>query len=303
MCNLNTDVLSIIFEEFILNYNTLFSCLLVNKCWYETVIPTLWRNPWRNQMKKRQKRSLFETITSFLSEDSKRFLESQGIELVYRIPSFNYITFCTSMINYNLYDIIQNQPLTDDYDRYIVLDEIYRLLIRKCLPLKYMDMSFMQYQFYLLPGAKHWLSDISTLCCSAVTEPYYFQGSAPLCQSIEELCINSCHQDNYGLAKLIEVQKNLKYLEISRNEGNGIDSLDVISRRLNHHARSIIKFKAVFEGILISPKVLPELVNLRELELSVINLILSTKENESEDRMILSEILKEYAPACLNNIT
>ncbi|CAI2162329.1 14199_t:CDS:2 [Funneliformis geosporum] len=210
------------------------------------------------------------------------------------------------MINYNLYDIIQNQPLTDDYDRYIV------------------------------------------------------------------------------------------------NEGNGIDSLDVISRRLNHHARSIIKFKAVFEGILISPKVLPELVNLRELELSVINLsqryeeqlklstfsnlqvlnirnisvktmaniiektnghvrkiwvddyklcndserliraiykncsyieelsialynhnfmefekllqrcghlktlyikVLSTKENESEDRMILSEILKEYAPACLNNIT
>ncbi|CAG8470777.1 12776_t:CDS:2 [Funneliformis mosseae] len=160
--------------------------------------------------------------------------------------------------------------------------------------------------------------------------------------------------------------------------------------------------RAVFEGILISPKVLPELVNLIELELSVRNLnqkyeeqlknstfsnlqvlhignisvntmaiiiektnghvrkiwvddykfcndaerlilaiykncsyievlsivlynhnfmefekllqscghlrtlyikILSARKNEREDRMILSEILKESAPACLNNIT
>jgi len=91
MFKLSNDILSIVFEEFLYDYNTLFSCLLVNRFWCETVIPILWKNPWRNQMKEHHKKSLFNTIVSFLSEESREFLASQGIELTYQKPSFDYI--------------------------------------------------------------------------------------------------------------------------------------------------------------------------------------------------------------------
>src|ERR1051325_9152504 len=105
----------------------------------------------------------------------------------------------------------------DDYDRYVIQEEIYKLLINKCPPLRYMDITFVQHQFYLFPGAKSWLSEISTLKCSADIEPYHFQGLARFSRSIEKIVVNSSHEDNYGLAKLIQVQRNLKYFKIVRD--------------------------------------------------------------------------------------
>ncbi|CAG8694481.1 14391_t:CDS:1, partial [Rhizophagus irregularis] len=45
MAKLNKDILFLIFEELQVDSKTLFSCLMVNKIWCETVTPILWRNP------------------------------------------------------------------------------------------------------------------------------------------------------------------------------------------------------------------------------------------------------------------
>ncbi|UZO14020.1 uncharacterized protein OCT59_005491 [Rhizophagus irregularis] len=297
MSKLNKDILTIIFYEIFYeyDYNSLFSCLLVNKYWCETVIPILWRNPWRYQMKDYQKKSLFNTIITFLSDESKEFLKNQNIMIPFKRKSkkkklifFDYLKYCKSMINYNLYDIINynyniinnndnnnnnnnNNNLMNDYYRYILQEEIYRLLIYKCPPLKYLDITFIQQQIDLFPDSKNWLSEILELRCNGDIEPHYFQGLAKFSQNIEKIIINSIRDDNYGLAKLIEVQKNLKYFKIIRDAD--VDSRKDTFMTINHglikHTKSLIEFKAIFEGILFLPNLLPKMVNLRKLKLFV----------------------------------
>src|SRR5436190_1865913 len=46
MSKLNKDILFLIFEELQDDSKSLFSCLMVNRLWCETVIPVLWRNHW-----------------------------------------------------------------------------------------------------------------------------------------------------------------------------------------------------------------------------------------------------------------
>ncbi|GBB86476.1 hypothetical protein RclHR1_12900003 [Rhizophagus clarus] len=301
MSKLNKDILTMVFYEIFheYDYNSLFSCLLVNKSWCETVVPILWRNPWRYQMKEYQKRSLFNIILTFLSDESKEFLKNQKIEIIKKSTKkfmfFDYLTYCRYMINYNLYDIINSNiivennnhkilttttstttittnyviTLMNDYYRYILQEEIYKLLIYKCPPLKYLDITFIQQQIDLFPDAKNWLSEISELRCNGDIEPHYFQGLAKFSQNIEKIIINSSREDNYGLAKLIEVQRNLKYFKIVRDADARKDTFMTINHGLIKHVRSLIEFKAVFEGLLFLPNILPNLINLRKLKLFV----------------------------------
>ncbi|GBC11706.2 hypothetical protein GLOIN_2v1800990 [Rhizophagus irregularis DAOM 181602=DAOM 197198] len=46
MSKLSQDCLIIIFEELEYDVKSLYSCLLINKLWCETVVPVLWKNPW-----------------------------------------------------------------------------------------------------------------------------------------------------------------------------------------------------------------------------------------------------------------
>jgi hypothetical protein len=298
MAKLNKDILSTIFYEIFheYDYNSLFSCLLVNKYWCETVIPILWKNPWRNQMKEYQKKSLFNIIITFLTDESREILKEQKIEIPLEKTKkwiyFDYLTYCRTIINFNLYDIIKYNidynnnnnrtstttitttnnhiiTLMNDYYRYILQEEIYKLLIYKCPPLKYLDITFIQQQIDLFPGAKDWLSEISELRCNGNIEPHYFQGLAKYSQNIEKIIINSGREDNYGLAKLIEVQKNLKYFKIVRDANARNDTFMTINHGLIKNTKSLIEFKATFEGILFLPNILPKMVNLRKLKLLV----------------------------------
>src|SRR6266496_6159094 len=103
MFRLNKDILFIIFEELQNDSKSLFSCLMVNRLWCETVIPTLWRNPWSYNINYGNKSILFATIAFYLSDDIKKFLTRQGIQLPSVLPQsllFDYLSFCRS-INVN----------------------------------------------------------------------------------------------------------------------------------------------------------------------------------------------------------
>src|SRR5271168_1216743 len=97
MSKLNKDILFLLFEELQNNSKYLFSCLMVNRLWCETVIPILWRDPWRYDINYSNKNYLFATIAFHLSDDSKEFLTRQGIKLppISSQPLlFDYLSFC-----------------------------------------------------------------------------------------------------------------------------------------------------------------------------------------------------------------
>src|ERR1043165_1379372 len=100
MSKLNKDILFLLFEEFQDDSQSLFSFLMVDRLWCETVIPVLWRNPWKYNIDYRHKSSLYYIITSYLSDNVKEFLTRLGIQL----PSnsrqsllFDYLSLCRSV--------------------------------------------------------------------------------------------------------------------------------------------------------------------------------------------------------------
>src|SRR2546423_9066750 len=101
MSKLNKDILFLLFEELQYDSKSLFSCLLVNRLWCETVVPILWKNPWCYDINYRNKSSLYNIVTLSLSDDIKEILKSEGVQFTSTIMQkpllFDYLSFCRSM--------------------------------------------------------------------------------------------------------------------------------------------------------------------------------------------------------------
>jgi hypothetical protein len=222
MYKLNKDILFLIFEELIDDSKSLFSCLLVNRLWCETVIPILWSNPWCYGINYGNKNYLFTIITSYLSDDIKEFLTRQGIQL----PSissksllFDYLSFCRS-INASTINTIISIGASLAYNQFLLQQEFYSLFMKKFPELKYLDMRSINHQLFYFPEANTRLESLCELKCSTFIDSTYFYGLARICQCIQRLVIfNVNPKVNHGIAKLIEVQKNLKYFEWNDNFG------------------------------------------------------------------------------------
>src|SRR5277367_70683 len=98
MTKLNKDILFLLFEELQNDSNSLFSCLMVNRLWCETVIPILWKNPWRYNSNNSY---LFATIAFYLPDDIKEFLTRPLPQISHQSLLFDYLSFCRS-ININI---------------------------------------------------------------------------------------------------------------------------------------------------------------------------------------------------------
>ena len=156
MSSLNKDILFLIFEELQDDSKSLFSCLLVNRIWCETVIPVLWRNPWRYDINYSNKSYLFTIFISYLPNDVKEFLTSEGIQLPpisYQSPLFDYLSFCRS-INTNVMNCIISTGASSGYYQFLLQQEFYNILMRKCSELKYLDMESIEHQIFYFPEAK-----------------------------------------------------------------------------------------------------------------------------------------------------
>ncbi|EXX56708.1 uncharacterized protein OCT59_029099 [Rhizophagus irregularis] len=211
MSKLNKDILFLIFEELQDNSKYLFSCLMVNRIWCETVIPILWRNPWRyyaiNYCKKN---SLYSIITSYLSNDIKEFLSKKGIKISGQSLAFDYLSFCRS-INIKIIDDIISIGSSSEYNRFLLQEEIYSFLIKKCPEIKYLNIHG-TYEIVYPPEAKARLESLCELTCDTLIDPRYFYRLAHICQQIQRIVIiNNNLNANHGTTKLIEFQKNLKY--------------------------------------------------------------------------------------------
>src|SRR5688572_25434584 len=127
MSKLNEDILFLLFEELQSDSKTLFSCLLVNRLWCETVIPILWRNPWgyEDNINYQKESSLHHIIIRSLPDHVKEFLTSQGIQL---FPTsrqsllFDYLSFCKS-INMRVIKKIIFSDSTSTYNQFLLQQE------------------------------------------------------------------------------------------------------------------------------------------------------------------------------------
>ena len=148
MSKLNKDILFLIFEELQEDSNSLFSCLMVDRLWCETVIPILWRNPW-NYSIAYCKVSLYHIITFYLPDNIKEFLTEKPPQSIL----FDYLSFCKS-INVDALNIIISTRTSDLYEQFFLQGEIYSLLMRKCPELKSLNIETIKHQIFYFPEAK-----------------------------------------------------------------------------------------------------------------------------------------------------
>ncbi|CAB4477698.1 unnamed protein product [Rhizophagus irregularis] len=215
MSKLNKDILFLIFEELQDDSKSLFSCLLVNRLWCETVVPVLWRNPWSySSINYSNKRNLFAVIACYLFDDIKEFITEQGIQLPSRKSlSFDYLSFCRS-INVKTINNLITIGSSLAHNQFFIQQEFYLYFMRKCMELRYLDMRSINHQIFSFPEAKVRLESLCELKCDTSIDSSYFYGLSRFCQYIQRLIIvHICPKPNDGIVKLIDVQKNLKYFE------------------------------------------------------------------------------------------
>jgi hypothetical protein len=214
---LNKDILFLISEELQDDSKSLFSCLMTNEYCCETVIPILWRNPWRyGDINYSNKSYLFIIIACYLFDDIKEFITNQTIRLPLGSEQpllFDYLSFCRS-INVNIINNIISIGSSLAYNKYFMQQEFYRLIMRKCQDLRYFDMRSIKHQIFHFPEANARLESLCELKCDTSIDSSYFCGLSRSCQHIQRLIIvNIDTKLNHGIAGLIEAQENLKYFE------------------------------------------------------------------------------------------
>src|SRR6266480_6277167 len=125
MSQLPVDCLNEIFECLEEDKITLHSCLLVNRLWCEVSVRILWKSVWN-----------YGTLIACLPNESKEILYKNGIIIstsTSKPPLFNYISFIKNLeIDGIIRNFLKNYqsitPLVLNYRKYIVAQEIYKLL-------------------------------------------------------------------------------------------------------------------------------------------------------------------------------
>ncbi|GES74654.1 hypothetical protein GLOIN_2v1777651 [Rhizophagus clarus] len=247
MSKLNRDVLYLIFEEFRNDEKTLHSCLLVNKTWCETIIPILWKDPWK-YLKREKEKSLLNVIISHLSDESKNNLK-RHLDL-YKVKT---------IIN----------AADKDSEKIIIKKDIFGLFINEHTRFTHL---YIPYQVFLIPGSKCCISEIEFLSCNTSVNDNILVELTEICKSIKELeLIIEVQNNNYQIIRLIKTQKKLvsvsfltDYLYTNADETFRI----LLENSLIKHANTIQYFKATKQP---ATQILSSFVNLRILELDCIS--------------------------------
>ncbi|GBC14249.1 uncharacterized protein OCT59_024461 [Rhizophagus irregularis] len=274
MSKLNHDVLNYIFQDLFNlistnsnneeKYNkSLHSCLLVNKLWCEIMIPILWSYPCKYVFKKNL---LFNIIISHLPDNTinniisnlpdntnKTLKDKNIIETNFKKQklSFNYVRFCKY-----LNDIHEIFPI----DSILLREELYKLFISECSFIKCLSLDMLSYNIYKYPGANISLSNLYEIYCYHKIDQDFCHGLAQICRSIEKIYVKIYGEKSSGVAKLIEMQNQIKYIFI-----DGPFNCKEIVQALEKHVNSIIHLEMTQYTSTIH-FLIPKLINLQYLK-------------------------------------
>ncbi|RIA92880.1 hypothetical protein C1645_820071 [Glomus cerebriforme] len=263
MSKINRDILYLIFEEFYDDKKSLSSFLLVNKTWCEIILPILWKNPWKDLTREKEKLLLY-VIISHLSDENKFKQTIDFLKNSYQRPLFNYISFCRHL-NFNVIKRI----ISTHYFLYYaeIINDIHDLFINGNTKFTHLYM-FSQFdcELHLIPGAKQRFSEIEFLSIDTGINENILVGLAGMCKSIKklELFINS--NNDSGIVELIKSQKKLINVSLlSHGDTESFEiSYKIIENSLINHANTIQYFKLHQQPL---TSILSSFINLKSLEL------------------------------------
>ncbi|CAG8690173.1 14870_t:CDS:2 [Rhizophagus irregularis] len=204
-------------------------------------------------------------------------LSSQGIKLPSKLqyfpPLFDYLSYCRS-INVNVINDIINISSSSPYNKFLLQQEVYKLLMKKCPDFRFLDMRSMEHQIFYFPEAIIRFESLCELKCDSSIDSIYFYGLSRICYFIQNIIIfNTNTKVNRGIVKLLENQKNLKYFKWENDFDDYVeeDTFDEIFLVLVKKSHTLTHFISTFrEGSIYTfpSEILPELYNLKSLKLN-----------------------------------
>ncbi|PKY25905.1 hypothetical protein RhiirB3_441031 [Rhizophagus irregularis] len=169
----------------------------------------------------------------------------------------------------NYYYNFNNNNNDNNYNKNFILEqEIYKLFINNCNNIKFFQWETIQPLTRFL-GISKCFSQLRFLSIDLelVNSLSLFEMSQ-ICQNIEYLGLRNCNQDIPGLINFIDIQKNIQSLNFYLyNTGSIKNQCIQLSEVIERKAITLKKFTIVSDITLLSPKILPSLINLESLEI------------------------------------
>jgi hypothetical protein len=286
MSELIPDIFALIIKELDDDHNTLFNCLLVNKLWCKLTIPILWRDCLNRNFKLRsydeKSISLIKILFTFLSKKSKNSLIKKEIDLSFiqtQEPLFNYISFCRSIVTFDVTNIIKycfDPPLSKDQEKIIEV-EFYDMIFNNCFKLRRLNISHeLCYKKSNMKNPirlKDNLFNIVELICGQYVDEEFFYILAENCVNIKKLELKGSNRNNnQGLIKLIQVQNKLEYFAYNGIKGRNWDNF------CEEMGQALIKHKNTLKHLYSKTRLCIPLIMLNSFEnLETLNLGYSTR--------------------------
>jgi hypothetical protein len=264
------DLLFLVFEVLKNDTKSLYSCLLVNRIWCATAVPILWRNPNQICMTKYSKNILYRVLISHLSEESRDILKNHGINNLvsetYQRPLFNYISFW-KYLELDFLRYVISSKIDEKSYVLIIRNEILKLFIKHTKLNHFSIPSCFDYKLHLIPGAECCVSRLESFSCYNDIAQNLLEGLAGICKSIKKLTLYIMENDNDGIIKLIEVQKNLRDFRLFNISFSESESFyKSIEKSLIKHADTVQHLGVSWN---LTTKFLSYFVNLTSLEIEM----------------------------------
>ncbi|RIB25315.1 hypothetical protein C2G38_2166228 [Gigaspora rosea] len=257
-------------------FSNLFSCLLVNSHWCESVIPILWRHPF-HRCHKRGGKFLIQTLLSCLNDSERQQLYNDGVYVPggkYDLPVYNYPNFLKHLDYYEMISFVKNWCkfyLEDDSDESVsaILRSILKLFVSRSTRLNTLSIrsSNCEEKYMLLaePGICSLIKPLKNLNinCYSIDRLKIAENCPKVnllgalirqCQHLNTIRINNLSVNDGSsmlvakkLATLIEQQRGLKRLILSRCKT--FANIIIPSLEKQKHALRHVGFRGVdFEG-------------------------------------------------------
>ncbi|CAG8549432.1 8243_t:CDS:1 [Funneliformis mosseae] len=221
------------------DYKTLYSCIFVNKLWYETFVPTLWRNPLQSM------HNIKILINCLLVEDND-FVNQKNIKLpshylLEKPPLLNYARFVT-ILNLKMTKSL-NQLMRLKYKDETLKDRFVRFIMSHS-SIEYLNTSLLKAKSIINdPNFNDCFRNLKELETADDYSSSIFKELTKVCDKIQvfRLHYKNVKNDNGILAKLIEVQNKVKKVYIYLSKTCKFEKLELVDA-ISSHSKSIVEY-------------------------------------------------------------
>ncbi|CAG8660679.1 6087_t:CDS:1 [Ambispora gerdemannii] len=312
---MNPILNSIIFDRIIINEifkniatssgnpNSLFSCIFVNRRWYKSAIPFIWKDPCKILTRKIIDRNsafcFISTVLKCISIESKRTLRKEGILLEHHggslevlPPVSDYPVFLEVLSPNILCKCIaiwmnQSQQHSTDkrsvqYKEHILQKEIFELFINKrpsicalTLSTQHMESNSNIIPSELLPylsNSFEWLTKLRKFKHNVSNNNppdiffYAFSQHATNLESIKLWIDGDDNKGDQGIVALFETQKNLKKLKIYSQRRSCLQIDNALFKVAN-----TLKKLTLNHSLCVSPMPIKKFIGLESLTVNLSN--------------------------------